>query len=133
MNNGGGDGVTIDGLSPNSPFVATISGSTTVTFHHTAHGLAVGDTVSITGSTSVGGIPSTTLNKAHTVASVPNANSFTVTVATAATSTAVGGGAYVYVKLPVKATSEARGGKKNTTINISAVKPQENIRFVIGE
>ena len=120
---GGGDGVTIDGFSPNSPFVATTSGSTTVTFHHTAHGLAVGDTVSITGSTSVGGIPSTSLNKAHTVASVPNANSFTVTVATAATSTAVGGGAYVYVKLPVKATSAARGGKKDTTFDIAVARP----------
>lgn len=133
VNNGGGDGVTIDGLSPNSPFVATTSGSTTVTFHHTAHGLAVGDSVTIIGSTDVGGVPASDLNKIHTVASVPNANSFTVTVATAATSTAVGGGAYTYVKLPVKATSVARGGKKNTTINISAAKPQENIRFVVAE
>ena len=133
MNNGGGDGVTIDGLSPNSPFVATTSGSTTVTFHHTAHGLAVGDTVVIIGCTDVGGIPASDLNKSHTVVSVPNANSFTVTVATAATSTAVGGGAYSYIKLPVKATSAARGGKKTTTISISAAKPQENIHFAIPE
>ena len=130
---GGGDGVTIDGFSPNSPFVATTSGSTTVTFHHTAHGLAVGDTVSITGSTSVGGIPSTTLNKAHTVASVPNANSFTVTVATAATSTAVGGGAYVYVKLPVKATSAARGGKKNTTVEFAVARPGSGYMLAVPE
>ena len=129
VDHGGGDGVTIDGLSPNSPFVATTSGSTTVTFHHTAHGLAVGDTVSITGSTSVGGIPSTTLNKTHTVASVPDANSFTVTVATAATSTAVGGGAYVYVKLPVKATSAVRGGKKDTTIDLKIARPQDRFSF----
>ena len=133
VNNGGGDGVTIDGLSPNSPFVATTSGSTTVTFHHTAHGLAAGDTVAIIGCNSVGGVPASDLNKSHTVASVPNANSFTVTVATAATSTAVGGGAYTYVKLPVKASSGARGGKKNTTININAAKPQENIRFAVPE
>jgi len=133
VNNGGGDGVTIDGLSPNSPFVATISGSTTVTFHHTAHGLAVGDTVSITGSTSVGGIPSTTLNKIHTVASVPNANSFTVTVATAATSTAVGGGAYVYVRLPVKATSAARGGKKNTTVEFAVARPGPGYMLAVPE
>ena len=133
VNNGGGDGVTIDGLSPNSPFVATTSGSTTVTFHHTAHGLAVGDTVSITGSTSVGGIPSTTLNKTHTVASVPNANSFTVTVATAATSTAVDGGAYVYVKLPVKATSVARGGKKNTTIEFAVARPGSGYMLAVPE
>jgi hypothetical protein len=133
VNNGGGDSVTIDGLSPNSPFVATTSGSTTVTFHHTAHGLAVGDTVVIIGCTDVGGVPASDLNKSHTVVSVPNANSFTVTVATAATSTAVGGGAYSYIKLPVKATSAARGGKKNTTISISAAKPQENIHFAIPE
>lgn len=133
VNNGGGDSVTIDGLSPNSPFVATTSGSTTVTFHHTAHGLAVGDTVVIIGCTDVGGIPASDLNKSHTVVSVPNANSFTVTVATTATSTTVGGGAYSYIKLPVKATSAARGGKKNTTINISAAKPQENIHFAVPE
>lgn len=131
VNNGGGDGVTIDGLSPNSPFVATTSGSTTVTFHHTAHGLAAGDTVTIIGCTDVGGIPASDLNKTHTVASVPNANSFTVIVATTATSTAVGGGAYTYVKLPVKASSAARGGKKNTTMSISAAKPQENIKFAV--
>jgi len=131
VNNGGGDGVTIDGLSPNSPFVATTSGSTTVTFHHTAHGLATGDSVTIIGCTDVGGVPATDLNKTHTVASVPNANSFTVTVDTAATSTAVGGGAYTYVKLPVKATSAARGGKKNTTISISAAKPEEKVKYVL--
>ena len=130
VNNGGGDGVTIDGLSPNSPFVATTSGSTTVTFHHTAHGLAVGDTVVIIGSTDVGGVPASDLNKSHTVASVPNANSFTVTVATAATSTAVGGGAYTYVKLPVKASSAARGGKKNTTIELKIASPLgENVKL----
>ena len=133
VNNGGGDGVTIDGLSPNSPFVATTSGSTTVTFHHTAHGLAVGDTVSIIGCTSVGGVPASDLNKSHIVASVPNANSFTVTVATTATSTAQGGGAYTYVKLPVKASSVARGGKKTTTLDLRIARPQENIKYAIPQ
>jgi len=133
VNYGGGDSVTIDGLSPNSPFVATTSGSTTVTFHHTAHGLATGDSVTIIGCIDVGGVPASDLNKTHTVASVPDANSFTVTVATTATATAVGGGAYTYVKLPVKATSAARGGKKNTTISINAAKPQENIHFAVPE
>ena len=95
--------------------------------------MAAGDTVTIIGCTDVGGIPASDLNKTHTVASVPNANSFTVIVATTATSTAVGGGAYTYVKLPVKASSAARGGKKNTTMSISAAKPQENIKLAVAE
>jgi len=125
VNYGGGNSVTIDGASPNTPFVATTSGSTTVTFHHTAHGLAVGDAVSIIGCSSVGGIPAEELNTSHTVASVPDANSFTVVVSTTATSTAVGGGAYSYVILPVKATSAARGGQINTNIKVLIAEPSK--------
>tara|TARA_R100000781_G_scaffold115013_1_gene88473 strand:- start:5751 stop:7529 length:1779 start_codon:yes stop_codon:yes gene_type:complete len=131
VNYGGGNSVTLDGSSPNTPFVATTSGSTTVTFHHTAHGLAVGDTVYINGCNSVGGIPAEELNTSHTVASVPDANSFTVTVSTTATSTAMGGGAYTYVKLPVKATSAVRGGKANTTLKIEIAMPKNRVRIPI--
>ena len=130
---GGGDSVTIDGTSPITPFVATTSGSTTVTFHHTAHGLAAGDVITIIGCTAVGGVPATDLNKEHTVASVPDANSFTVTVATTATATAIGGGAYSYVKLPVKATSAARGGKASTIMKINIAQPDEKIKYAVPE
>ena len=133
VNYGGGNSVTLDGSSPNTPFVATTSGSTTVTFHHTAHGLAVGDTIYINGCSTVGGIPAEELNTSHTVASVPDANSFTVAVSTTATSTAVGGGAYSYVKLPVKATSAERGGKANTTLKIEIATPKNRVRIPISE
>ena len=133
VNYGGGNSVTIEGSAPNTPFVATTSGSTTVTFHHTAHGLAAGDEVSINGCSSVGGIPAEELNTTHTVASVPNANSFTVTVSTTATSTAVGGGAYSYVELPVKATSAARGGQSNTTIKALIAEPTNRVKKAIPE
>ena len=133
VNYGGGNSVTLDGSSPNTPFVATTSGSTTVTFHHTAHGLAVGDTIYINGCSTVGGIPAEELNTSHTVASVPDANSFTVAVSTTATSTAVGGGAYSYVKLPVKATSAARGGKANTTIKVDIAMPKDRIKITAQE
>jgi len=128
VNYGGGNSVTIDGSSPKTPFVATTSGSATVTFHHTAHGLEVGDSVKIAGCADVGGIPAEELNAIHTVASVPDANSFTVAVTTLATSTTTGGGAFTYVELPVKASSAARGGKVNTKIKADIVMPRDRFK-----
>tara|TARA_R110002020_G_scaffold184477_8_gene381482 strand:- start:922 stop:2715 length:1794 start_codon:yes stop_codon:yes gene_type:complete len=124
VNYGGGDSVTVDGEKPNTPFVQTTSGSTTVTLHHTAHGLATGDVVYIYGiQKSVGGISAHILNTEHTVASAPDANTFTITVSTAATSTELGGGGYTFIRLPVKATSAARGGTLETTISLNIALP----------
>ena len=121
VDNGGGDSVTIDGDPPKPPPISTTASSATVTVYQTAHGLAVGDKVLITGAMEVGGIPQYVLNSEHTVVSVPSTDSFTFTASTTATSTATGGGRLVIVKLPVKATSVTTGGGSNTKIRIPVV------------
>jgi len=121
VTNGGGDSVTIDGNEPKPPPISTTASSATVTVYQTAHGLAVGDKVLITGAMEVGGIPQYVLNSEHTVVSVPSTDSFTFTASTTATSTATGGGRLVIVKLPVKATSATTGGGSNTKIRVPVV------------
>lgn len=78
----------------------TTDGSAIVTVSDTAHGRSVGDRVAFSGATAVGGI---TVDGAYTVATVPNADSYTIVHSSAATATASGGGssvAYTYY-LPV--------------------------------
>lgn len=65
--------------------ITTSNGSTSVTISFTAHGQQVGDQVRITGADEVGGI---LLEGPYVIASVPGANSFTITHAIAATSNA---------------------------------------------
>ena len=72
----------------------TTSGSTSLTIDFAQHNIAVGDSITIAGATAVGGVPTSDINKTHTVASVTE-NSVTVTVSTSASSTARGGGASV--------------------------------------
>ena len=76
-----------------NPFKTT-SGSTSLTIDFAQHNIAVGDSITIAGATAVGGVPTSDINKTHTVASVTE-NSVTVTVSTSASSTARGGGASV--------------------------------------
>ena len=127
---GGGNAVTIDTEEPNPPPLNTTSGSTTVTINQTTHGLEVGDTVEVIAAKDTGGVPATDLNKTHTVASVPDANSVTVTVATTATATSIGGGAEAKLELPVKATSKARGGTKTTKLKPKVTLPYKGFRFI---
>lgn len=75
-----------------NPF-STTSGSAVVTVADTAHGVVVGQFVNFSGASAVGGI---TVNGEYQVASVIDANSYTITHSSAATSTAgPGGGASV--------------------------------------
>ena len=77
--------------------ITTANTSTIVTIAHTTHGRAVGDYVSFSGATAVGGI---TISGEYEVKTVVDANSYTITHSSAATSTATGGGAsvnYVYL------------------------------------
>lgn len=75
-----------------NPF-STVNGSTSVTVAHTAHGLVVGQFVNFSGATAVGGV---TISGQYAVATLIDANSYTITHASAATSTAgPGGGASV--------------------------------------
>ena len=97
---GGGSSVTFKAFDKthslgSNPFTVT-SSSATVTVSHTAHGLSVGNFVTFTGSSAVGGItPNATEME---VVTVPDANTYTVTFTSAATSNATGGGSSVTAK-----------------------------------
>lgn len=70
----------------------------TLTVNYTAHGLAVGDRIKLTGATDVGGITAANdINREHIIGTVPDANSFTIELENAATSTASGGGASIEI------------------------------------
>ena len=64
--------------------------SAIITVAHTAHGLSVGNFVTLSGSDAIGGITPNSVEM--TVATVPDANSYTLTFTSAATSTVSGGG-----------------------------------------
>jgi hypothetical protein len=71
---------------------STINGSKTVTVTINSHGALEGDYVKFSGVVGpIGGIPQSEFN-AEFIATIINANSFTITVTTAATSTTSGGG-----------------------------------------
>lgn len=81
----------------NNPLTTT-NGSDIVTVAYTAHGLAVGDRIKLSGASDVGGLTaSSVINKEHLVNTVPNANSFTIDVGANASSGATGGGASVEI------------------------------------
>jgi hypothetical protein len=72
----------------------------TVTYN--AHGLEVGDRIKLTGATDFGGLDAGILiNIEHIVATVLNANTFTVILNGSATSTASGGGTAVSIFTPM--------------------------------
>lgn len=74
--------------------ISTTNTDATVTITWTAHGLSVGDEVTIANATATGGL---TIDGAHTVASVPDADTFTYEASSNASSTATGGGANVVI------------------------------------
>ena len=75
-----------------NPFVVT-SGSPTITVTHSSHGLSVGDRITYAGSSAVGGITPNSVEMV--IASVVNANSYTVNFTSNASSGATGGGSSV--------------------------------------
>tara|TARA_R100000654_G_scaffold8269_1_gene19536 strand:+ start:862 stop:2700 length:1839 start_codon:yes stop_codon:yes gene_type:complete len=73
--------------------ITTTSGSATISVAHTSHGLIVGNFVTFTGATDVGGL---SLNSVEMeVTGVPNPNTYELRVATTASSSATGGGSSV--------------------------------------
>lgn len=73
--------------------IETTNTSNIVTINVIGHGCSVGDYVTISGVTGdVGGIPDAEINAEHVVATVPDADSFTIVVTSAATSTVSAGG-----------------------------------------
>lgn len=84
---------TAAAVSTYDAFTTTAS-SATVTVYHPNHNLAVGDSITFSHATAVGGI---TVNGAYTLASVIDADHYTITHGSAATSAASGGGAVDYI------------------------------------
>lgn len=68
--------------------LTTTSGSTTVTVTHAAHGLKVGQTITYSNVTNVGGV---TISGAYTVVALLSRDKYTITAGGAAASTATGG------------------------------------------
>ena len=85
-----------------NPFDTT-SGSDDVTVNDTAHGAQVGDLVYFTGASAVGGFTASQINTRHVIATVVNANSYTIVLDTNATSTVTGGGGTVTAEYYINA------------------------------
>lgn len=83
--------------------LALVSGDKTMTVTYTAHGLAVGDRIKLSGAThGTGGFATANINVEHIVATVPTADTFTVEIAAAAPATdATEGGASVQIFLEI--------------------------------
>ena len=81
-------------LGSNPIATADTTGTITVT-DSSGHEAIVGDFVTFSGATAVGGITAEQLNTEHVVVSIPTANTFTVLTTGTATSSTSGGGASV--------------------------------------
>jgi|GEM_PF-2416545 hypothetical protein len=75
------------------PITTTTASTSNVSINSTAHGLAVGDTIIISGASTVGELEEVLLNNQHTVVSVTDADNYTITIADTATADTGGGGA----------------------------------------
>jgi hypothetical protein len=75
--------------------IATSSSSGTVTITDAGHGLKVNDEIILDNVSTVGGLSALLLNNQHTVASITDLNTYTITLADTATSSATGGGSTV--------------------------------------
>lgn len=95
----------------NNP-IATTSGSTTVVVTDTAHKFEVNDTVTLSGSSAVNGVPAGDINIAHLVRAVTT-NTYSITVSTAASSTGSGGGAAVVRSSGIITVNAAAHGLAN--------------------
>ena len=72
--------------------IATSSSSGTVTITDSGHGLRADDEIILKNVSTVGGFSTVVLNNQHTVASITDANTYTITLADLATSSTTGGG-----------------------------------------
>jgi len=115
---GGGTSITIDSATPANNVIETTASSTTVTINDVAHGLATNDKVFISGLQDVGGLTGDLIGGEQTVASVPDANTYTITSSVAASSTASGGGNQISITRPKKATSTASKGGSGMKIDV---------------
>lgn len=102
------------------PF-AMVDGSTSVTVARTGHPYQEGDSVTLAGASgTINGVPDTELNAQHIVRTVPDANSFTITVTTAANADASGGGASITCASQIIRVTDATHGMEDCERTILA-------------
>ena len=89
--NGGGNTVKYGHSLDNDPFT-TSNGSPDVTVTHKGHGLSVGDVITYSNGSAVGGLD---LNETFRVSGVSNSDTYTITAQSNATSAVSGGGTSV--------------------------------------
>jgi len=88
---------TVPVILGNNPLATSTGTPTVITVTQTAHGLTTGNWVFISGATSIGGIPASSINT-NFIVTVLTANTYTITTQSSATSTvAAGGGSNVTV------------------------------------
>jgi hypothetical protein len=75
--------------------LSTTNTSGTVTITDAGHGLKVSDEIILNNVSTVGGFSTVVLNNQHTVASITDTNTYTITLADLATSSTTGGGSAV--------------------------------------
>ena len=83
---------SIRDVSLGSDAIATSSSSGTVTITQPGHGLVADDNIILSGVSAVGGLSALLLNDQHTITSVTDTDTYTITLGDLATSTASGGG-----------------------------------------
>jgi hypothetical protein len=81
--------------------ITTTNGSNVITVNYSNYGGISGDFVTISGATTVGGIPAAQLNAQHQITYV-DLDTFTFTVASNATSTATGGGTSITMAFQIQ-------------------------------
>ena len=82
-------------LSGSTPISVTNTSSVITVTDKGGHGAGVGDTVTLSGASAVGGVLAASINTEHTIASTPTKTTFTVDTGDAASSTTTGGGSSV--------------------------------------
>lgn len=103
----------------NNP-ITTVSGSNEITIADSSTRIQAGDTITLSGSSTVNGIPNTEINANHFVRT-KSTNSYTVLVSSSASSSGSGGGASVIQKTPIiTITQNAHGRSNGTRIKLAA-------------
>lgn len=118
--------------------IETVSGSATLTITDAAHKFIAGDSVTISGSTAVNGVPAGEINATHFIRST-STNSYTVIVSTSATSSGTGGGAavvrasgYVTVNSTGHGLSDGDRVKISNAVAFGGITaPEINLEFII--
>lgn len=86
--------------------IASTSGSNVLVVTDTSHGAVVGDYVTLSGATAVGGWSMAELNREHQISKIVDDSKYEIVMASAATVTTTGGGASVTAAYQISSTAD---------------------------